>query len=152
MAPAEHPLCHAATLSLQDLTSYPLLVREPGSGTRKAAEDYLRQKRAHFTQTIQVASLDALRECVVAGLGLALLPRHAVHLELAAGLLRELPVAELPLYRSWCVVHPRGKRLSPVAQAFFAFSVKNARRSVRWRALRRPADDSISELNTSVSA
>jgi len=57
----------------------------------------------------------------VAGLGLALLPRHAVHLELAAGLLRELPVAELPLYRSWCVVHPRGKRLSPVAQAFFAF-------------------------------
>ncbi|HBZ97986.1 MAG TPA: LysR family transcriptional regulator, partial [Pseudomonas sp.] len=29
VAPAEHPLCHAATLSLQDLTSYPLLVREP---------------------------------------------------------------------------------------------------------------------------
>ena len=119
VAPAEHPLCHAATLSLQDLTSYPLLVREPGSGTRKAAEDYLRQKRAHFTQTIQVASLDALRECVVAGLGLALLPRRG-----ASGAGRrpaaELPVAELPLYRSWCV-HPRGKRLSPVAQAFFAF-------------------------------
>ena len=121
VAPPGHPLCHAATLSLQDLTGYPLLVREPGSGTRRAGEDYLRQKRAHFAQTIQVASLDALRECVVAGLGLALLPRHAVHLELASGLLRELPVAELPLYRSWCVVHPRSKRLSPVAQAFFAF-------------------------------
>ena len=121
VAPPEHPLCHAAELSLQDLTPYPLLVREPGSGTRKASEDYLRQKRAHFAQTIQVASLDALREGVVAGLGVALLPRHAVHLELACGLLRELPIAELPLYRSWCVVHPRGKRLSPVAQAFFAF-------------------------------
>jgi DNA-binding transcriptional LysR family regulator len=121
VAPPDHPLCNAATLSLQDLTDYPLLVREPGSGTRRAGEDYLRQKRAHFAQTIQVASLDALRECVVAGLGLALLPRHAVHLELANGLLRELPVEELPLYRSWCVVHSRGKRLSPVAQAFFAF-------------------------------
>ena len=53
VAPPEHPLCHAATLSLQDLTSYPLLTREPGSGTRRAAEDYLRQKRAHFTQTIR---------------------------------------------------------------------------------------------------
>ncbi len=121
VAPPEHPLCRAATLSLQDLTGYPLLVREPGSGTRRAGEDYLRQKRAHFAQTIQVASLDALRECVVAGLGLALLPRHAVHLELASGRLCELPVVELPLYRSWCVVHSRGKRLSPVAQAFFAF-------------------------------
>jgi len=49
------------------------------------------------------------------------MPRHAAHLELAHGLLRELPVQELPLYRSWCVVHPRGKRLSPVAQAFFSF-------------------------------
>lgn len=121
VAPVDHPLCAAPQLNLQDLTQYPLLIREPGSGTRKAGEDYLRQKRAHFVQTVQVASLDALRESVVAGLGLALLPRHAVHLELANGLLRELPVEELPLYRSWCVVHPRGKRLSPVAQAFFAF-------------------------------
>lgn len=121
VAPMDHPLSQAAELTLQDLTAYPLLVREPGSGTRKAGEDYLRQKRAHFAQTIQVASLDALRESVVAGLGVALMPRHAVHLELQHGLLRELPVLELPLYRSWCVVHPRAKRLSPVAQAFFTF-------------------------------
>ncbi|MAX89185.1 MAG: LysR family transcriptional regulator [Pseudomonas sp.] len=121
VAPTDHPLSQADTLTLQDLTAYPLLIREPGSGTRKAGEDYLRQKRAHFAQTIQVASLDALRESVVAGLGVALMPRHAAHLELTHGLLRELPVQELPLYRSWCVVHPRGKRLSPVAQAFFSF-------------------------------
>ena len=54
-------------------------------------------------------------------LGLALLPRHAVHLELRHGLLRELAVAELPLYRSWCAVNIRGRRLSPVAQAFLGF-------------------------------
>src|SRR3546814_15768463 len=51
VAPPDHPLCNAATLSLQDLTDYPLLVREPGSGTRRAGEDYLRQKRAHYAQT-----------------------------------------------------------------------------------------------------
>ncbi len=121
VAPPEHPLCQASRLSLQDLAAYPLLVREPGSGTRKACEEYFQQKRAHFAQTVQIASLDALREAVIAGLGVALLPRHAVTLELTHGLLRELPVDELPLYRSWCVAHARGKRLSPVAQAFFAF-------------------------------
>lgn len=135
VAPPEHPLSHAAKLSLQDLTAYPLLVREPGSGTRKAGEEYLQQKRAHFAQTIQVASLDALCEGVIAGLGVALLPRHAVHLELASGLLRELPVAELPLYRSWCVVHPRGKRLSPVAQAFFTF-IREERSQISALAMR----------------
>ncbi|ERI52260.1 hypothetical protein N878_19835 [Pseudomonas sp. EGD-AK9] len=58
---------------------------------------------------------------MIAGLGLALLPRHAVHLELRHRLLRELAVAELPLYRSWCAVNNRGRRLSPVAQAFLDF-------------------------------
>lgn len=121
VAPPEHPLCNQAALSLQDLTAWPLLVRELGSGTRQACEDYCHQKRAHFAHTLEVGSLEAQCEGVIAGLGLALLPRHAVRRELQYGALRELPVAELPLLRSWCLVHPRGKYLSPVAQAFFAF-------------------------------
>lgn len=121
VAPPEHPLCKQTALSLQDLTAWPLLVRELGSGTRQACEDYCHQKRAHFAQTLEVGSLEAQREGVIAGLGLALLPRHVVRRELQYGALRELPVAELPLLRSWCLVHPRGKYLSPVAQAFFAF-------------------------------
>ncbi|MCY1554367.1 LysR substrate binding domain protein [compost metagenome] len=73
--------------------------------------------------------MEGQREGVIAGLGLALLPRHAVRRELELGVLRELPVAELPLLRSWCVVHPRGKYLSPVAQAFFSF-VRNQRSQI----------------------
>lgn len=121
VAPPTHPLCARPSLSLQDLTAFPLLVRESGSGTRKACEEYCHQKRAHFSQRIELSSTEAQCEAVMAGLGLALLPRHAVRLEVACGLLRELPVRELPLYRSWCVVHAQGKRLSPVAQAFLTF-------------------------------
>ena len=121
VAPPLHPLCSRGALTLQDLTAYPLLVRESGSGTRRACEEYCHQKRAHFALIQQIGSLDAQREGVIAGLGLALLPRHAVQSELAAGLLCELPVAELPLRRSWCLVNNRGKRLSPVAQAFQRF-------------------------------
>ena len=121
VAPPGHPLAQAESLRLQDLESYPLLVRERGSGTRKACEEFFQQKRVHFPQKSEIASLEAVREGVVAGLGLALLPRHSVTQELANGRLLELPVEELPLYRSWCVVHARGKRLSPVAQAFLDF-------------------------------
>ncbi|WP_437879936.1 LysR family transcriptional regulator [Pseudomonas sp. LRF_L74] len=121
VAPPDHPLCQQEKLKLQDLTAYPLLLREPGSGTRRACEEHCHQKRAHFEQTLEVGSTEAQVEAVMAGLGLAMLPRHAVRLELGSGLLRELPVEELPLQRSWCVVHQRGKRLSPVAQAFLDF-------------------------------
>jgi DNA-binding transcriptional LysR family regulator len=121
IAPPQHPLCALQKLRLSDLSAFPLLVREPGSGTRRACEEYCHQKRAHFAQTVEVGATEAQVEAAIAGLGLALLPRHAVRLELAQGLLRELPVEELPLQRSWCVVHPRGKHLSPVAQAFREF-------------------------------
>lgn len=121
VAPPDHPLCQHAQLSLQDLTAFPLLTREPGSGTRQACEEYFHLKRAHFAHSLEVGSLESQREGVLAGLGVALLPRHAVRRELDIGVLRELPVAELPLLRSWCLVHTRGKYLSPVAQAFFAF-------------------------------
>ncbi len=121
VAPPGHPLCTQDALRLHDLTAWPLLIREAGSGTRQACEEYCHQKRAHFAQTLEVGSTEGQCEGVIADLGLALLPRHAVRRELACGALRELRVAELPLLRSWCLVHPRGKYLSPVAQAFFAF-------------------------------
>jgi DNA-binding transcriptional LysR family regulator len=121
VAPPDHPLCQLEQLRLQDLEPYTLLVREQGSGTRKACEEYFKEKRVHFPQTLEVASADAQRECVIAGLGLALLTRHALNLELATGSLRELPVQELPLYRSWCLVQAKAKRQSPVALAFQAF-------------------------------
>ena len=121
VAPAEHPLCMQGPLRLQDLEPYTLLMREQGSGTRMACEEYFKEKRVHFNQTLEVSSNESQRECAVAGLGVALLTRHAVSLELATGLLRELPVEELPLYRSWCVVQAKAKRLSPVAHAFLGF-------------------------------
>src|SRR6218665_359489 len=121
VAPPDHPLAGTGAVALQDLCAYPLLVREQGSGTRKAIEDYCHQKRAHFQQTIELGSMESQREGVIAGLGIALLSRHAVRRELDNGVLIELPVTELPLMRSWCLVHPRGKYLSPVAQTFFAF-------------------------------
>ncbi|TWI47801.1 DNA-binding transcriptional LysR family regulator [Pseudomonas duriflava] len=121
VAPPEHPLCQSKNLLLKDLESYPLLIRESGSSTRQACDDYFKQKRTHFTHVQEMTSLEALREGVIAGLGLALLPRLSIQRELGAGLLHELPVHELPLYRSWCAVHLRGRHLSPVAQAFFTF-------------------------------
>ena len=129
VARCDHELSLQHSLSLAELTPYTLLTREQGSGTRRACEEYCHQKRAHFADTLEISSFEAQREAVLAGLGIALLPRHSVRLELQLGLLRELPVAELPLQRSWCIVNIRGRRLSPVAQAFVDF-LRNERTTI----------------------
>jgi DNA-binding transcriptional LysR family regulator len=122
VANPQHPLVRmGAPVSLKALQEYTLLIRETGSGTRKACEEFFQQKRMHFSRTMELNSHEAQREGVSAGLGIAFLPRHCVHRELNDGSLVELPVKELPLFRSWCLVHPRGKRLSPVAQALEDF-------------------------------
>jgi DNA-binding transcriptional LysR family regulator len=106
VAPPDHPLCHMGPLRLQDLEPYTLLMRESGSGTRLACEEYFKEKRVHFNQTLEVSSP---KPSVNAWwrVWAALLTRHAVNLELATGGLIELPVEELPLYRSWCLVQAR---------------------------------------------
>ena len=46
---------------------------------------------------------------------------HRQHWQALLGELCGTAVAELPLRRSWCLVHSRHRRLSPVAQAFLRF-------------------------------
>jgi len=116
-APA-HPLCGERGITLLRLAEETLLVREPGSGTRKAFDQFCQQQQVIFRRRQQLGSLEAVKRGVVAGLGVAILPRQAVLAELAEGALIALDVKGLPLRRSWCAVYPRGKNLTPVAAAF----------------------------------
>jgi LysR family transcriptional regulator, putative pyruvate carboxylase regulator len=113
-----NPLCGLRSISLLDLAEQTLLVREAGSGTRKAFETYCLQQGVRFPRRQQLGSLEAVKCGVQAQLGVAVLPREAVTAELVDGRLLELDVSGLPLRRSWCVVYPREKNLTPVAAAF----------------------------------
>lgn len=120
VAAAGHPLL-GRRLELEDLAGVRMLVREPGSGLRRALEDELERQRLTLADTLELGSTEALREGVRAGLGVALLPRHAIHRELAAGELVGLDVAGFPIRRSWCLVHARGKALNPAAERMKQF-------------------------------
>jgi DNA-binding transcriptional LysR family regulator len=113
-----HPLCGARAIPLLRLAEEVLLVREAGSGTRKAFDIYCQQQQVVFRRRQQLGSLEALKSGVQAFAAVAVLPREAVAAELRDGRLLALDVQGLPLRRSWCAVYPRGKNLTPVAAAF----------------------------------
>lgn len=118
VAPPQHRFANSAEITLLQFAGETLLTRETGSGTRKAFESYCLQQSVLFPKRQQLGSLEAIKQGVRAGLGVAVLPRDMCARELRDGKLVAVNVRGLPLRRSWCAVYPRGKNLTPVAAAF----------------------------------
>ena len=108
-----HPLANREPLRPADLLEGPLLLREPGSGTRDSAERILRGAGVEPAAAMEMASNGALKRAVAGGLGVTVLSTYAVRLELQLGLLRPLRVHGFPVERLWHVTWARDRLLSP---------------------------------------
>jgi DNA-binding transcriptional LysR family regulator len=117
IAPREHPLASRRRIPWKALAGERWLMREPGSGTRHAIERFCETQGLSLDKSITIASNEAIKESVAAGLGLAILSRLALT-HMAPGNLVELPVEGFPIANSWYLVVPRGNQLSPIAAAF----------------------------------
>lgn len=126
VAPPDHPLAKRKSVSIDLLADQVFLLREPGSGTRDAMERFFAQHGVTVKTSIEVSGSEALKQSVQAGLGLALISRDAVELEVKSRRIVELTVPGLPIHRDWYLVHRASKRLSPAAQAFKAFILDEA--------------------------
>jgi LysR family transcriptional regulator, low CO2-responsive transcriptional regulator len=118
VAPSGHPLVGRRAIPLAELAGERFILREPGSGTRMAAEAHF---RAHaYTPQVRLAlgSNEAIKQAVAGGMGLSVLSRHALAPEPAGEGLCLLDVEDFPIHASWYIVHLRGKQLSPLARVF----------------------------------
>lgn len=97
------------------------IVREPGSGTRAALDEYIAAHHLTPRVAMQMSSNEAIKQAVMSGMGVALLSLHTLGLELEYGLIATPPVEGLPVMRRWHVVNNLAKTLSPPAEAFRYF-------------------------------
>lgn len=121
VAHINHPLAQQKQIPLQRLAEETFVVREPGSGTRMVMERFFDRHGLPFVPGMEMSSNEAIKQSVEAGLGLAVVSTHTLELELESKRLAVLDVEEFPIMRHWYMVHPRSKRLSPVAEAFRRF-------------------------------
>jgi DNA-binding transcriptional LysR family regulator len=124
-APA-HPLSLRHGLRPEDLADQPFIVREPGSGTRNAMDRYLVDHEVKVRHAMEADSNETIKQAVMAGIGLGFVSIHTVRPELAAGRLAVLDVFGLPLRRQWYVVHSRQRRLTPAAEEFLQYVLREA--------------------------
>ncbi len=126
VAPPGHPLAGARDIALARLAEEKFLVREAGSGTRQAAERLFASQGVNIRPFLELGSPEAIKQGVMAGLGISVLSRRNLSRELAGGTIAVLDVQGFPIERQWFAVHPRGKELSLAARSFLSFILEES--------------------------
>lgn len=121
IAPSNHELARAGTIALARLLTQPLVLREPGSSTRKVFTAQIHALGLEITQALELSNTEAVKEAVAAGLGLAVVSELAVLTDLRLGRLIVVDVSDLQLGRQLHLAHHKSKRLSQAGTAFLHF-------------------------------
>ena len=123
IAAANHPLAGKKRLDPQKLANEPFIYRESGSGTRSAMEFFFAEHQIQPPMQREMSSNESIKQAVMAGMGLAFISLHTIGLEQQTGHLVLLDVKGLPIVRTWYVLYPATKLLTPAAQTFQEFMV-----------------------------
>lgn len=113
-----HPWEASCTVSVSALAQEPFIIREKGSGTMSVFDEYLKNQHEtmllNFQIVSEMGSTEAVKESVIAGLGVSVLSIHAVRRELTQGILVHVPLAGPKIKRSFFMI--RRKQFTPLPQ------------------------------------
>ncbi|QSE99263.1 LysR family transcriptional regulator [Fulvivirga lutea] len=104
-------------MGLQSLEDIPLIFREQGSATRKAMEGFLAKNKIRAKRTMELTSNEAVKQAVMAGLGVSIMPMIGLRHSLQLGLLQTITLPGLPIITNWNLVWASGKNLTPAGTA-----------------------------------
>jgi len=121
VAQPDHPLAGRKSIAPDVIEKEYFILREEGSGIRLATEEYFRENQCKLNVRMVMSSNEAIKQCIMAGLGIAFMSESSVERELEAGEIIKLNVRGLPIKRQWYIVHPQQKSLSLLAAAFKGF-------------------------------
>lgn len=126
--PPAHPWSQGRNVTLEMLLAERLIIRESGSGTLKSLNDSLNANGRQiddFRIVAELGSTQAVVSGVKNGMGLSIISPMAVSEELRAGTLKALPIEGIDLKRSFYLTQHKYRSLSPPAQAFGRYLLKN---------------------------
>jgi LysR family transcriptional regulator, low CO2-responsive transcriptional regulator len=106
------------------------LVRERGSGSRTTVERLFKEAGLRMRIGSELSSNEAIKQMCAAGFGPAYLSMHTCILEIKAGLLVVLPLANNPVERQWFVVRVAAKPVPQVAIAFEQFLCDSGQKEI----------------------
>ena len=126
IVPPSHAWARRREIQPSLLEGERLLVREEGSATRQVTERALQRAGGHIKASMELGHTEAIKQAVIAGLGIAFVSIHAIRGELAVGRLRAIRLKGLRIQRHFHIIHNEARTLSTSARAFIEL-LKTAR-------------------------
>ncbi len=121
----DEPLTKKSSVTAAELNGSRWLLREQGSGTRTANEDYI-AANGLTVRTLTLGSNGAIKQAVRSGLGISFLARDSVAGELESGALAVIPLTNVPPGRPWHVMRSAVGPSPATVGDFFDFAVAEA--------------------------
>ncbi|NJK78712.1 MAG: LysR family transcriptional regulator [Chloroflexaceae bacterium] len=118
VVPPDHPLATAADVTPADIQGEPVVLTETGCAYRLLFERALAAAGIHLTEMLEFRNVEAIKQCVLAGMGVGVLPAFVVERDVAEGRLAVLPWRGDTLNVFTQVVYHKDKWLSPALRAF----------------------------------
>jgi len=150
LAAPDHPLCRKQTVSLEELGSENLILREKGSGTRRIVESVFEGTSMISSAFIESGNVDFIKELVKIGNGITMLPRMGVDQDVNRGHLRILPLEEGTFALPIDIVLNKERTLSVADEAFLNVLFEGTEGlSMLAKALDRPRTQPIGQAGSS---
>lgn len=131
LARDDHPLAGQRHIPFARLAQEPFLVREEGSGARRIMMRLFREHGLSPQVRMELGSNEAIKEAILAGMGVAIMSRHTFGLDPESSRYYCLDVQGFPLENHWYLVHAAGKQLPSVARSFLDFAREQAKGLIR---------------------
>ncbi len=120
-----HPWSVKKAVLMKDLLNEPFVLREKGSATRDFLESYLKEEKSvnlsQFNVCAEMGSSEAVKESVIAGLGVSIISSHAVAREIAQGLLAEITIQGCRMERNFYFIYRYNFDFRPMHKTFAEF-------------------------------
>ena len=105
-------------------TDVTFIFREEGSRTRLVMENFISKNKIKIKKKIELTSNEAVKQAVIAGLGVSIMPIIGIRNEIESGLLKIIPTKGLPIETTWRLIWLKEKKLSPIAESYLQYLEK----------------------------
>lgn len=122
---SDHELAKQKKLSLEEMAQQRWILREHGSGTRTVFVNAIQQQGAVINHSMDLARQEAIKQAVIANLGLGVLSLLTIQQELSLGIFKIL-ATPLNLNRQLSIIQSEHYSYDPLVNAFYAFLQENA--------------------------
>lgn len=109
----------------ENWSKIPMILREKGSGTRTMMEKFFGDRDIHVESKMELATNEAVKQAVMAGLGASVLSNFSMTQELIDKRLAIIPYPGFPLKADWRLIWLKQKKHPPAVNAFIRWLGEN---------------------------